>query len=89
MRRQVKKREEEKNYAHLKLKEKKTLQKLLYSFSSTRCALPYTFLVSLPFLGGVLVTWDAAAHLKNCPGEKLQLPLLVKEYAPRARARDG
>lgn len=70
----------------LKIKREKKLQKLLYSFSSAHCVffyLPPLFILfpSRLFRGRALVTCDAAAHLKNCPGEKLQLSLLVKEYA--------
>lgn len=79
-----------KNYAHLK-------NYALYSFSSPRCVFftsarpstPSLFLhfPSRLFRGRALVTCDAAAHLKNCPGEKLQLSLLVKEYAPLRRGQ--
>lgn len=82
----------------LKIKREKKLQKLLYSFSSAHCVFStsppcsFSFLVAF-FRGRALVTCDAAAHLKNCPGEKLQLSLLVKEYAlplphPQARQAD-
>lgn len=89
MRRQVKK-ERKKKLRALKIKREKNIAEIaLLIFLYTLCT-PLSLPSLTPFfLGGVLVTCDAAAHLKNCPGEKLQLPLLVKEYAPRARARDG